>query len=95
MIIRSPADFAAFLRGAGLVNLSPEAAKMVCCLDEYARLCACDPPQAKTAKYNQCKEYYMNFVSHAVVYKSQLLGKTGDNHFSFYNGNQQLITLSR
>lgn len=95
MIIRSPADFAAFLRGAGLVNLSADTSRMVCCLDEYARMCACDPPEAKTAKYNQCKEYYINFVCQSVAYKGHLMAKTGDNHLSFYNGNQQIITLSR
>lgn len=95
MIFRGPNDFAEWVRGAGLVNVAPEVSKMIVCLDEYARMCACDPPQIKTAQYNRCKELYISFVVHAVAYKAQLLAKTKDNSISFYNGSQMLITIAR
>ncbi len=92
MNINGPNDLYSFLVGNGLVGICPESQNLVACMDILVRMCACDPPQARTARWNQCIQNYMAFItSKSQSLKGVLLSKTNDNRISFYL-NKQIIT---
>lgn len=95
MNINSPNDLYNFLKGNGIVGVCPEAQHMVACMDSLIRMCACDPPQAKQTKFNQCKQYYIAFASRAQNFAYTLLAKTTDNRIQFHLNGQIISTITR
>jgi len=96
MNFNSPNDAYHFLIGNKLVGLCPETQNLVACMDILIRMCACDPQEAKQARFNQCKQHYIAFASKARNFSSILLSKLGnDNRLNFYLNNQLLSTVSR
>ena len=95
MNISSPNDLNNFLIGNALVGMCPETQNLVACMDMLSRMCACDPPQAKQAKANQCKQHYISFVSRAQSFSSILLSKANDNKMSFHLNGQLIGNISR
>ena len=95
MNINSPQDLYSFLVSNGLVGISQEGQNVVACMDVLMRMCSCDPAPAKTARYNQCQQNYIAFVSRSPAFSTQLLSKVNDSRISFYLNNQLLSTISR
>ena len=95
MILKGPEDLRNFLIGNGIVGICPEAQNLVACMDMLARMCACDPPQAKQAKLNQCKQYYIGFASRASSLSPTLLSKANDGIMDFYINNQMIASIRR
>ena len=95
MILKGPEDLRNFLIGNGIVGICPEAQNLVACMDMLARMCACDPSQAKQAKLNQCKQYYIGFASRASSFASTLLSKANDSRMDFYLNNQMIASITR
>lgn len=90
MNINGPAELCGFLAGNGLSSLCPS---LINCMDTLSRMCACDPPQAKQARYNQCVQAYIGFAKTAQSYSSILHPKVGNAKILFFN-NGQLIGSS-
>ena len=95
MNINSPQELSGFLVGNGLVGICPEAQTLVACLDILNRMCACDPQQAKTARFNQCKQNYIGFASRANNFKAKLLEKANSNVMAFYLNGQLISEVRR
>jgi hypothetical protein len=95
MRINSPNEMYQFVITHGLTGLAPELQALVICLDEYARMCSCDPEATRLAKYNQCKDHYVNFASKAYMFSGALLSKITDNNLMLYFNNQLLAIVSR
>lgn len=95
MNINNPNDLYQFLMSNGFVGICPEAQNLVSCMDALARMCSCDPIQAKTARYNQCIQNYMAFTSKAHLFTSLLLTKVIDGRLSFYFNGQLLTSITR
>ena len=95
MMIKSPQELCSFIVGNGLVGMCPESQGLVACMDILSRMCACDPVQAKTARFNQCRQLYINFVSRASDFGPTLFSKANDNRISFYLSNQLLREINR
>jgi hypothetical protein len=95
MKIHNAAEFFQFLRYSRFINIHPEIASFVRCMEEYGRMCSCEPHVAKLAKVNQCKMLYVNFLSRLPQFKDLLLSATTDNVIEFYSDNQSLLTLTR
>lgn len=96
MNFNSPNDFYSFLVGNGLSGISPETQNLVACMDILSRMCACDPAEAKQAKFNQCKQNYIAFASRAQSFSMSLFSKVqNDTRISFYLNNQLLASISR
>ena len=94
MRINNPNDLYNFLIGNGLAGINPEAQSVISCVDILIRMCACDPQEAKTARYNQCVGNYVNFASKAQGFKHALLSKS-DGKISFYMNNQLIGEITR
>ena len=95
MNINGPTDLNGFLIGNGIVGICPEGQNLVACLDVLSRMCACDPPEAKRARYNQCQQHYVNFASRAQSFAGTLLSKTNESRIQFYLNNQLIATIIR
>jgi hypothetical protein len=95
MKINNAMDFYHFVKNSGLININPEVTSMCQCIEEFGRMCACDPPAAKNAKLNQCRNLYVNFVHRAPQFKDILLPKTSDNLIEFCIDNQSIIVINR
>jgi len=95
MRINNPNDLYNFLMGHNLTGTSPEAQNVIACVDILIRMCACDPQEARTARYNQCVQTYINFASKAPTFKHFLLPKTDDGKLSFYMNNQLIGEITR
>ncbi len=95
MKINNAMEFYNFVRNNGLINMSPESSATSQCVEEYGKLCACDPPATKNAKLNQCRSSYISFVKKASQFKNVLLSKTPDSSISFCIDGQPITTLNR
>jgi hypothetical protein len=95
MNINGPNDLYNFLIRNGLAGMCPESQNLVTCMDILVRMCACEPPQAKQDRYNQCKRHYTAFACRSQNFAYTLLSKTNDNRIQFYLNNQIISTLSR
>ena len=95
MIFKGPEDLRHFLIGNGIIGICPEAQNLVACMDILARMCACDPPQSKQAKYNQCKQHYIAFASKSSSFAAMLLSKVNDSRVDFYLNNQMIASITR
>ena len=95
MNINGPSELYNFVKANNISNIAPEVSSMIFCLDSLSKMCACDPPEAKTGKYNQCKELYINFVSKSKNYSSILLSKCKDGRINFYINNQYITCITR
>ena len=95
MKINSHVEFYHFVRNTGLTNISPDVSSMVRCMEEYSRMCNCDPAAARNAKLNQCRTLYVNFIHKSPEFKDILFSKMSDNIISLCVDGQSVITLSR
>jgi len=95
MKINNAGEFFHFVRNNALMGMAPETAGLVVCMEEYGRMCACDPATARNAKLNQCRGLYLAFASQAAKYKAVMFSKIGDPTITFTIDGQQIITLSR
>lgn len=95
MNLNNPNELYHFLIGNGLVGMCPEAQNLVACMDILSRMCACDPPEAKQARFNQCKQHYIAFAARAQNFAQAMLSKTTDNRMSFYLNGQLIGGISR
>ena len=95
MNINSPNDLYHFLTGNKMIGICPESQNLVACMDSLIRMCACDPPQAKQLKFNQCKQHYIAFSSKAQNFAYTLLSKTSDNRIQFYLNGQVISSITR
>jgi hypothetical protein len=95
MNVNNPNELYHFLIGNGLVGICPEAQNLVACMDILSRMCACDPPEAKQARLNQCKQHYVAFAARASGYSATLLTKTNDNRIHFYLNGQLIGSVAR
>jgi hypothetical protein len=96
MKINGVNEFFQFVRANGFVNLTPEIRAMIVCMEEYGRLCACDPDSVRITKFNQCKEFYITFVKKkARAYTNDLIMKVADGKIEFSNDGQYISTVSR
>lgn len=65
-------------------------------MEEYSRMCNCDPAAVREAKANTCKTLYFNFASfEAGNFKDQLLAKVADNALEFWADNRCFHTITR
>ena len=95
MRINNVIEFFHFVRSNGLANISPDTAALVKCMEEYGRLCACDPQPVRTGKLNQCRGIYSGFLARATDYREVLLSKISDNILIICIEGQPVVTLSR
>jgi len=95
MKINNLTEFFHFIRNNGLSNIHPEIVTFSRCMEEFGRMCPCDPQTAKSAKIGQCKSLYVNFIPRASQFKDLFLSKVSDNVVEFYNDGQNLLTLTR
>ncbi len=98
MKINSVSEFFQFIRSNGLVNLAPEVRAMVVCMEEYGRLCPCDPDSVRINKYTQCKAFYVAFIRKIRKvgdYKKDLVTRVSDGTIEFRNDGQYISTISR
>ena len=95
MKINNQIEFYHFMSSHGLMNLSPEIGSLGRCIEEFGRMCNCDPPAARNAKMNQCRAIYVNFIHGSGKYKDILLSKIADNYLILAVDNQSVVTLNR
>lgn len=95
MNIENPTQLYQFLANKGITGICPEGQSLVACMDALLRMCACDPPQAKQAKFNQCRQIYIAFASKAPSMSAILLSKSGDNRITFYLNGQLISSIGR
>ena len=95
MTIKTPQELHGFLIGNNLVRLCPEAQNFVACMDILSRMCACDPPNAKQTRWNQCMQCYIGFARQAQNHAATLFSKTNDTRISFYLNNQIIADIGR
>jgi len=96
MRINGQSECFQFIRNAGLVNLCSELASLNKCLEEYQRMCNCDPEAVRRAKNDQCKSLYINFAQfRAATLKNELLSRVNDNCLEFWIDGRHLNTISR
>ncbi len=95
MNINNISDFYQFIRSSGLINLTPVVTAFIVCMEEYGRLCPCDPQETRNAKLASCKAFYITFLSRVSPHRQTLLSKTADNSIVFANDHQYITTLSR
>ena len=95
MTINNAGEFYNFIRDNQLIGLSPEVSSVMLCMEEYGKMCACDPPQDKIAKQNQCRALYVTFVVKSHQYKDDLFKKNRETEIVFTVNGQQLVTLTR
>jgi len=95
MNINNPHEFYHFLIGNAIVGICPEAQNLVSCMDILARMCACDPPAAKQARFNMCQQHYIAFANRAQSFSSILLSKVNEGRMSFYLNGQIISNISR
>jgi hypothetical protein len=95
MTFNNPNDLYHFLIGNALVGICQEAQNLVSCMDILSRMCACDPAEAKQARFNECKQHYISFAARAQNHSAILLSKTNDNRISFHFNNQLIGSVSR
>jgi hypothetical protein len=95
MRINNLGEFFNFLRNHNLVNLSPETSACVICMEEYGRMCMCDPLSARMQKLNHCKSFYISFVHQANKYRDTLLSQTSDTYITFASDQQDITTINR
>jgi len=91
MEIRGTGSFLHFIRSNGLTGSSPEINAFVVCMEEYDRLCACDSPEYRESKYNQCRGLFESSISRGDGLKSIFLSKTNSIKISFYTDHNRLI----
>jgi hypothetical protein len=96
MNIKGITTFVHFSSQNGLIKIDPELQSLYNCVEEYKKLCGCDPEKIKTQKWNRCSAIYNNFMRKINQYKSQFLSKTNENSITFFNdSNNRIITISR
>lgn len=95
MNINNPNDLYQFLLNNALSGVSPEAQGFVSCMNILLKMCSCDPAQAKIARYNQCTQNYIAFVSKSPSISGILLSKANDSRISFYLNGQLLSSIIR
>ena len=96
MNIKGLSGLTSFVNQNGLANIDGDLSLLCRCVEEYKRLCECDPPNVKSTKLNTCTTYYMNFIKRINQFKNQFMSKTSDTTISFYSdSNQRLSTISR
>ena len=95
MKINNANEFFQFARSNGLARLTPEITALVICMEEYGRLCPCDPNSVKIDKYNQCKSFYVTFAKKSHSVANQLLSKVADETIVLCIDGQHLTTITR
>jgi len=96
MNFNAPSDVNGWLLGNGLVGLCPETQNLITCMDMLSRMCPCDSSDAKTKRFNQCKQHYIAFASRAQSFSPQLFSKApNENKFCFFLNNQLLSSVTR
>jgi hypothetical protein len=95
MRINNSGEFFHFVRNNMLMDMAPEVAPLIVCMEEFGRMCQCDSVEAKIAKQAQCRGLYVAFASKARNYKDRLFSKTNDSVITFSVDGQQIITLNR
>ncbi len=95
MKINNQVEFYNFMRNNGLMNISPDVGAIGRCIEEFSRMCGCDPPAARTGKMNQCKSMYVNFIHNSGKFKDILLSKTTDNYLTLAVEDQAVVTFRR
>lgn len=95
MKINNAVEFLNFVRQNGLVQLSPEATAFVVCMEDFGRMCQCDPEHVRNAKYSQCKGLYAAFAAKSKLYVNQLLSKTTDSSIVLCTDSQYMATITR
>jgi hypothetical protein len=95
MKINNVGEFFHFVKNNTLMDMAPEIAPLVVCMEEFGRMCQCDTITAKNAKQEQCRALYVNFAMKSNQYKNTLFNKTEDSVITFCVNGQQIITLYR
>ncbi len=95
MNFNSANEASRFLSNSGLGGICPEAQNLIACMNVLSRMCSCDPPQAKRAKFNECNHHYIAFVGRAQSFSNVLLQKANDNKMNFFFNNQLIGSISR
>lgn len=95
MKINNAMDLYNFVKSSGLSNITPDVTSMCLCIEEFGRMCACDPPAAKNAKLAQCRNLYINFTHRAPQFKDVLLAKINDSYIDFGIDGQSIIVITR
>jgi hypothetical protein len=95
MNLNSPQDAYYFLVSQNITGICPEASNLVACVDSLSRMCACDPPETKRVRFNQCVQNYIAFSRRASNFTNLLLTKANDSRLSFYLNGQQISTITR
>jgi hypothetical protein len=95
MKINSISEFFNFTKNYGLINIHPEISAFSRCMEEFSRMCPCDPGTAKVSKINKCKAMYINFIYKAPQFKEMFLSKVADKSIEFYIDGRCALTLTR
>lgn len=95
MRINSPNEMYQFITVHGLTGIAPELQALVICLDQYSRMCSCDPEASRMAKFNECKQHYINFAGKAYMFAGSLLACIPENTLTLYLNNQLLAIVTR
>ena len=83
-----------FFRSNGLTNLNSDSQAFTLCMEEYGRLCSCDPESVRSAKLNKCKTIYLNFIGNISQFKNIILSKVANDSVIFCNDGQIIITIT-
>ena len=95
MKINNATEFFHFVKNNGLSGIDLQINAFVGCMEEYSRMCPCDPAQTRAAKINKCQIIYTNFISSATQFKNIFFSKISDNVIEFYDNGRSILTLSR
>lgn len=95
MRINSAIEFFHFARGNGFSNISPEVSALIQCIEEFGRMCPCDPQATRDAKMGHCKALYSGFLLRAPQFKDALLSKVSDNVLILCADGQVITTINR
>jgi len=96
MDVRGVGAFFYFLTSNGLNGVSPDTNAFIVCVEEYSRLCACDSPEFRESKQNNCRALYETCISRSDGLKSIFLSKTQGNRITFYSDHGKILkTFSR
>lgn len=95
MRINNAIEFFHFIRSNALTNISPDTIALIQCVEEYGRMCSCDPEAVRNAKLNQCRRIYSAFLSRAPQFKEQLLSKVPDGALILGVDGQIVTTITR
>jgi len=95
MNINNPTDLYHFIIGHGLQKMCAESQNFINSMDVLSKMCACDPPAAKSAQVHSCNAQYINFSRVAQSHASVLLPKTNNTRIYFFNNGQLIGSVGR